>query len=43
MSKYDAINIMNGSNLVDRMVFYIFFIIYKKWVGAIPLNYCDTK
>ena len=30
MSKDDAINIMNGSNLIDKMgVFLIFFIIYK--------------
>ena len=30
MSKDDAINIMNGSNLADKRVFYnFFFIIYK--------------
>ena len=30
ISKDDAINIMNGSNLLIRDVFIIFFIIYKK-------------
>ena len=29
MSKSDAINIMTGSNLVDKRVFYNFFITYK--------------
>ena len=30
MSKYDAINITNGSNSVDKGVFYkVFFIMYK--------------
>ena len=37
MSKNDAINIMNNSNLVDKMgVLSICFIIYKK--NATPLN-----
>ena len=36
MSKDDAINIMNGSNLVDkRSVLNFFFIIYKKWVRVL--------
>ena len=30
MSKNDAVNIMNNSNLIDKMVFLYFFIIYKK-------------
>ena len=39
MSKDDAINIMNGSNLVHKMsVYKIFIIIYKKWVRVTPLN-----
>ena len=39
MSKDDAINIMNGYNLVDKMgVSWFFLIIYKKWVDATPLN-----
>ena len=37
MSKDDAINIMNCSNLVDkRGVLWKKNIIYKKWVNAIP-------
>ena len=31
MSNEDAINIMNGSNLVDK----ISFIIYKKWTNTL--------
>ena len=27
MSKYDAINIMNSSNLVDKKIFYLFFLL----------------
>ena len=40
----DAINIMNGSNLIDKMgVLLNFFIIYKKWVNSIPLDAIPLK
>ena len=31
MSKYNAISIINESNLIDKMDILWFFIIYKKW------------
>ena len=43
-SKDDAINIMNGSNLIDkRGVLYIFFIMYIKWANVTSLIWLIIK
>ena len=39
MSKDDAINIMNGSNLIDKWVFYNFFLLYIKVSESADLTY----
>ena len=42
MSKNDAINIMNNSNLIDKTEFRNFFIIYiRKWVTQLIIK--ETK
>ena len=43
MTNDDAINIMNGSNLVEKRVFYKIFFIYMKMSESTYLTYYQRK
>ena len=43
MTNDDAINIMNGSNLVEKRVFYKIFFIYMKMSEGTYLTYYQRK
>ena len=43
MNKDDAINIMNGSNLVDKRVFYNFFLLNIRMSESTDLTYCQKN
>ena len=43
MTNDDAINIMNGSNLVEKRVFYKIFFIYMKTSESTYLTYYQRK
>ena len=43
MTNDDAVNIMNGSNLVEKRVFYKIFFIYMKMSESTYLTYYQRK
>ena len=43
MTNDDAINIMNGSNLIEKRVFYKIFFIYMKMSESTYLTYYQRK